>query len=113
MRFKAKSTLLVLFFNLRWIDILTPWHIIIDTDEETITIRKRNYILIGVDEEVFSYRFIRHIKIDEHLIGADIEIKVSGGKAVAYCIPKRDCRRIKRIIVDYNKTRKGKGLIIG
>lgn len=113
MIFKTKSTLLALFFNLRWFDFLTPWRIIINTDEETITIRKRNYILIGVDEEVFAFRYIRRLKIDEHIIGADIEIKVVGGKVVACSLSKRDCKQIKRILIDYNQTRKGKAIILG
>lgn len=113
MKFEAKSTSLILFVHLKWFDILTPWRIIINTDAETITIRKRNYILIGVDEEVFSFRYIRRIKIDEHLIGADIQIKVVGGTATAYYFPKKDCKRIKQILLDYNATRKGKGIIFG
>ena len=113
MVFKTKSTILALFFNLRWLDFLTPWRISIDTDEETITIRKRDFILIGVDEDVFAFRYIRRLKIDEHIIGADIEIKVVGGKAVAYSLSKRDCKQIKRILIDYNQTRKGKAVIIG
>lgn len=113
MIFNTKSTLSALFFNLRWFDFLTPWRIIIDTDEETITIRKRNFILIGVDEKVYSFRYIRNVKIDEHVIGADIEIKVVGGKASAYSLSKKDCKQIKRILIDYNQTRKGKGIIIG
>lgn len=113
MVFKTKSTILALLFNLRWLDFLTPWRIIINTDEETITVRKRNYILIGVDEDVFAFRYIRRLKIDEHIIGADIEIKVVGGKAVVFSLSKRDCMQIKRILIDYNQTRKGKAIILG
>lgn len=112
MRFKAKSTLLALFLNLRWIDILTPWQIVVDTDDETITIRKRNYILIGVDEDVLSFRYIRRLKIDEHIFGADMEIKIARGVVRAYSLAKKDCKQIKKILVDYNKTSKGKGIIL-
>ena len=112
MRFEARSRESAMLFNGKLINALTPWRVIVDTDEETITVRKRNYILIGVDEEVHSFRFIRRITIDEHLIGADLEIKVVGGTAKVYCLSKKDCKQIKQILVDYNSRKKGKGIVI-
>jgi hypothetical protein len=91
--------------------VLNPWHIIIDTEEETIIIRKRNAVLIGVDEQILAFRFIRSINIDQHIFGADIHIKVVGGKASAYCIPKSDAIVIKDILLEYNMQKKGKGII--
>ena len=64
-----------------------------------------------VDEDVLAFRFIRRIRIDQHLIGADIEIKAVGGTVTAYCLSKGDCRRIKQILMDYNATRRSKGII--
>ena len=112
MRFEARSRELAMLFNGRIINALTPWRIIVDTDAETITVRKRNYILIGVDEEVCPFRFIRHITIDEHLVGADIEIKVFGGTANVYCMSKKDCKQIKQMLIEYNSHKKGKGIIV-
>jgi hypothetical protein len=111
MRFGARSRELSMLFNGRIINAFTPWRIVVDTDAETITVRKRNFILIGVDEEVFSFRFVRRITIDEHLIGADLEIKVVGGTARVYCLSKRDCQRIKKMLMNYNNS-KGNGFII-
>ena len=68
----------------------------------------RNLTMIGVDEDVLAFRFIRRIRIDQHLIGADIEIKAVGGTVTAYCLSKGDCRRIKQILMDYNATRLSK-----
>ena len=85
-------------------DVLTPWQIEIDTDEQTITVSKRNRILIGVDKETLAFRFIRRVKIDEHLIGADITIQAVGGKLTAKCLDKSDCKRIKELLMEYNKT---------
>lgn len=113
MIFNTKSTLSALFFNLRWFDFLTPWRIIIDTDAETITIRKRNLTLIGVDEDILAFRYIRRILIYEHLIGADIEIRVVGGSAMAYCLSKKDCKRIKQMLLDYNASHRGKQIVFG
>ena len=113
MRFEATSTELAMTANGKIINAATPWHVIVDTDAETITIRKRNLILIGVDEEVYSFRFIRKITIDEHIFGADIEVHVTGGTAKAYCLSKKDARRIKEILIGYNATKKGRGIIFG
>ena len=112
MRFEARSRELAMLFNGKLINALTPWRIIVDTDAETIVIRKRNFILIGVDEEVHSFRYVRRVTIDEHLIGADIEIKVVGGTARVFCLSKKDCKHIKQMLVAYNSTKKGKSVII-
>ena len=48
---------------------ITPWRVIIDTEEQTITVSKRNKFLIGTDQEILAFRFIRRVEINEHLIG--------------------------------------------
>ena len=40
MRFEATSTEAAMAANGKMINAATPWHVIVDTDEETITIRK-------------------------------------------------------------------------
>ena len=111
MRFEATSTEAALAANGKIINAATPWHLSVDTDEETITVRKRNLSMIGVDEDVLAFRFIRRIRIDSHLIGADIEIKAVGGTVTAYSLSKSDCKRIKQILMEYNATKRGKGII--
>ena len=111
MRFETSSSANALIMNGKGVHILNPWHIMIDTEEETITVRKRNAILIGVDEQVCAFRFIRSITIDQHLFGADIHIKIVGSYASAFCIPKSDAKEIKKILLEYNQTKKGKGII--
>lgn len=106
MRFESTSTEAALAANGRIADAVTPWHLIVDTDAETVTVRKRNKYLIGVDEEVLSFRFIRNIRIDTHLIGADITIQAVGGSVTAYCLSKSDCKHIRQILMDYNASRK-------
>ena len=64
MRFEATSTEAALAANGRIADAVTPWHIIVDTDAETVTVRKRNRYMIGVDEDTLAFRFIRNIRID-------------------------------------------------
>ena len=90
---------------------LTPWHVIIDTTEQTISVSKRNRYLIGTDEETLAFRFIRRVNIDVHLIGADITIQTVGGKLTAYCLAKSDCKRIRQILMDHNKRSSSKSII--
>ncbi len=104
MQYTFSSSEAALVANGHVADVLTPWQIIIDTDEQTITIRKRNRILIGVDEDTLAFRFIRRVTVDQHLIGADITIQAVGGKLTAKCLDKSDCKRIKEILMEYNTT---------
>jgi hypothetical protein len=107
----SKSSLISLLFNGRFSHILTPWHLELNIEEMYIKISKRNWYLIGVDTNLYAFRFIRNIKIDTHIFGADVEIKITGGVASALSIPKSDVRKIKEIIIQYNNTKKGKHLI--
>ena len=90
---------------------ITPWRLIIDTDEQTITVSKRNKFLIGTDEDTLAFRFVRRVEINEHLIGADITIQAVGGKLTARSMAKSDCRHIKQILMEHNKQSKTKSII--
>lgn len=108
MRYEYSSSEAALVANGYATDVLSPWHIIVDTDDQTITIRKRNKYLIGVDEDTLAFRFIRCVTIDQHLIGADITIQAVGGKLTAKCLDKSDCKKIRQILMDYNEKSKTK-----
>jgi len=111
MRFEASSSANALIMNGKLPHLITPWRIIIDTDEETITVRKRNADIIGIDEKIIAFRFIRNITIDQHVFGADIHIKAIGGQISARYIPKSDAKTIKKMLIEYNKTKKAKSII--
>jgi hypothetical protein len=111
MKFEASSSIIALIFNGKIPHILNPWKIIIDTNDEYIIVRKRNWYLIGVDQQVLSFRYIRNISIDQHLFGSDIHIKIIGGKNSAYYISKSNVNKIKSMLLEYNKTRRGKTII--
>lgn len=106
MRYSFTSSEAILVANGRTGDVLRPWTIVIDTDDQTITVRKRNSYFIGVDEDMLAFRYIRRVTIDQHLFGADITISAVGGKVTACGLEKSACKRIKQILTDYNKTRK-------
>ena len=106
MRYSFTSSDAILLANGRSGDVLRPWTIKIDTEEQTISVSKRNKYFIGTDEDTLAFRFIRRVTIDEHLFGADITISAVGGKVTACGLEKSACKRIKQILTDYNKTRK-------
>jgi len=108
----SKSTFLSLLFTGRISNFLTPWHVIVDFDNETITVKKRNWYLINFDTQTFAFKYIRNIEVDTHLFGADIKIKVMGGTAVAYSIAKRDARAIRDNLIAYNGTKKSKHMVM-
>lgn len=112
MRYTFTSSRAALVANGRG-GILTPWNITIDTDEQTITVGKKNWYLVGTDEDTVAFRFVRRVLINEHLIGADITIHVAGGLLHVYCLKKEDCKRIKEILMEYNSNCKSKAIIFG
>lgn len=105
MRYTFSSSIAAMAAN-GTLNTITPWEVIVDTTEQTITVRKRNKILIGVDEDTLAFRFIRRVTVDQHLIGADITIQAVGGKLTAKCLDKSDCKRIKDLLMNYNKNSK-------
>jgi hypothetical protein len=110
-QFHTKSTVFNLLINGRFSDILTPWHLELNLVETYIKVSKRNWYLIGVDTNVYSFRFIRNIKVDSHLFGADLEIRITGGVAKVYSIPKKDAKKIKELVIEYNNSKKGRHII--
>ena len=87
--------------------------IVVDTDEQTITVRKRNWFLIGKHEHVIAFRFIRSIKIDDHLLGTDIHIKVIGGTSNACSIIYLNTMQENQdILIEYNEQKKEEVLFL-
>lgn len=111
MNFQAKSSNIALFMNGRWPHILNPWKVAVDMVSETITVSKRNRHLIGVDEKILTFKYIRTIDKDEHIFGADLHITVMEGKVSVYFLKKRDARKIRDLLVEYNKSKSGSTII--
>jgi hypothetical protein len=102
----TKSSVLALFMNFKIDHILNPWVIEVNFEEETITIEKRNWHLIGKDSDTLAFRFIRKITVNEHLFGADVYIKAIGGSVSGKYFPKRKIKAIKQELIEYNKTKR-------
>lgn len=109
--YKYTSSIWYLLLNGKFEDCYTPWKLILDFNLETITIKKRNWFLIGVNEEVHAFRFIRRMQIDQHVFGSDITIKLFGGSAKIFCLKKSDTEEIKNLLINYNQNKKG-GFVI-
>jgi hypothetical protein len=103
---KSKSSIFTLFINLKLEHVINPWRLIVDYNQQTITISKRNWYFIGTNSDTIAFRFIRKITINEHLFGADIYIKAIGGSVSAKYLPKKDLREIKVSLVNYNMTKR-------
>lgn len=92
--------------------ILFPWNIYVNMQEETIIVRKRSPYLITFNEENYAFRFIRSVTIREHLVGCDIHISLTRGNLMACYLTQQDAKIIKKMLLDYNSSKKG-GIIIG
>lgn len=104
---RIKSSVTALFMNFQVEHIFNPWVLILDLEEQTISVEKRNWYLIGKDRNTVAFRFIRSIKVDEHLFGADVFIRVVGGSVEARYLKKRDIKRLKKLLIDYNSGKSG------
>ena len=67
---------------------------------EIITVKKRNWYLIGVDIDTIPIRNIRNIFINEHLFGSDLHIKIFGATISALCLSKKDSIKIRSILLN-------------
>jgi hypothetical protein len=103
---KSKSSYTALFLNGYLAHIINPWIMVIDFDNEIITVEKRNWYFIGVNKNIIAFRFIRNVRIDEHLFGANISIKATGGWVSANYLSKVDIGNIKDLLFAYNKTKR-------
>jgi hypothetical protein len=109
MRFETSSAKDALIFNGKGAHVVNPWRIEVDTDAEIISVKKRNWHMIGTDDQTVAFKRIRSITIDEHFVGADIHIKVV---LSVYCLSKSDARKIKEILLAYNEQGGGNTLTI-
>ena len=93
-----------LVINGKAMHVVNPWHLIIDTEMESITVWKRNQNLISLYEQVISFKFIRSIQINRHLVGADVHISLFNGIISAYCLSSEDAQTIKRVLLECNRN---------
>ena len=93
-------------------DIFTRWKIIVDIGNKQITVRKRNWYLIGVKEDTYAFKSIRQVTVHNLIFGADLGIKLYSGYALVYSIPKSDAKQIKQILMNPNWNLKDNDVMI-
>lgn len=108
---KLKSTFLALFFNGDINHIINPWVLELNLEEQTLTLSKRNWFYIGKDKNIIAFRFIRNIKINEKLFGADIYIKAISGNVSGKNFSKKEIRKLKEKIIEYNNQKNKRHII--
>lgn len=96
-KFKSSSFNLVLRRQL-W-NAFIPWAIEVDTDKSFITVRKRNWYLVGVDENKFKFSSVRHVEIDQQLFGTDIFIRMYGSSLTVPCLKRRAANELRDLIM--------------
>ena len=81
--------------------ILTPERIIINA--KTVTWKKRNKMLIGVDSISIALDKISSVELDDKVWGVDITIHSFGGNSIfARCFTAADAKKIKALLTENN-----------
>ena len=87
-------------------DLFRPWLIIVDTNKKQITVKKRNWHLLNIDETTYTYKSVGDVAIKKNIFSADIALSVYSGQAVSpysiavYRISKGDAKRIRDLLLD-------------
>lgn len=108
----VKSSATALIFNGKPFALFRKWHILIDTANMLITVKRRNWHLISFDEETYAFKSVRNVKVNTHLFGADISIKVYAGEAKAMYISKSNAKKVKTILLSNDWNKKDTDIII-
>ncbi len=108
----VKSSKLALLMNGEVLSILRPWCLILDTNKMQLTIKRRNWHLISHDEATYLFKSVRNIKIDRHLFGANLSIKVYTGQAEVCYISKRKAKKIQEFILSKSWNKKDTDILI-
>lgn len=76
-------------------DFLFPFSLELDSAKKTLTVRKRNWFVIGIDTKSFNFGQIRNVLVDEHLLTASLIIRVYAGKIECHWLSKADANKFK------------------
>lgn len=110
---EAKSTTISLLANGKILSILRPWRITVDAGKMQITVMRRNWHLINHDESTYAFKSVRNVKIDRHLFGANLSIKVFGGEAEVFYINKKKAKQIRDLLLEGSWNKGGTEIMMG
>ncbi|MEQ9288802.1 MAG: hypothetical protein RIG77_17910 [Cyclobacteriaceae bacterium] len=102
----VKTSKMACIMNFSPLGLLYPMHVIVDTNRRHLIIRQKNWHLISYDEETYAFKSVRNVKVDTHLFGADIHVKVYSGNASAYLLKKKDAKKVRDVLLnnDWSKS---------
>ena len=80
-------------------DAIIPWKIEVDAQNNFITVRKRNWYLIGVDENRFKFSSVRNVDLDQCLFGADMFIRMYGNSLRIPCLNRKEANKLRDLIM--------------
>lgn len=98
--YSAKSTFMGLLTRGKFWGLLTPWVIEIDIPNSRVHVEKKNWYLIGKNEDTYQFSSVRNVKIDRSLFGADIHIRMYAGTVSVFGISKNDAKKIASLLLD-------------
>ncbi len=110
--FKVKSSKKYLILNGLFLSIFRPWHLEFNFDKKHLIVKRRNWHLISYDEEIYLFKTVRNVKVDTHLFGADVSIKVYAGNAEVRYISKKNAKKIRNILLNNDWNKSGTDIII-
>jgi hypothetical protein len=79
--------------------ILRPKTIVVDDEDKSLRILRRNWHFISVDEQYLRAKTIRKIKVDKHIFGATIIYEAWGSKAEISHLKKKDADKIMQTLL--------------
>lgn len=94
-----KSSSLNLLLRGQVLNAFIPWTIEVDTDKNFITVRKRNWYLIGVDENRFKFSAVRHVELDQQFFGTDLFIRMYGNSLSIPCLKRRVATELRDLLM--------------
>lgn len=103
---EAKSTILSLLTNGKFLSILRPWRITVDAQKMQIKVMRRNWHLINHDEAIHAFKSVRNVTINRHIFGANLSIKVYSGQAEVFYIDKKKAKQISDLLLNNDWNRK-------
>lgn len=79
--------------------VLRPETIIVDQDDKSVRIIRRNWHFISCDEQYLRAKTVRNIKVDKHIFGATVTYQAWGSKAEINQISKKNADAIMQALL--------------
>jgi len=78
---------------------ITPWRLILDSNNNKITLKKRNWYFMGVNTQTFNFGKVRNVLNDEKAMTSDIHLQVYAGSVSGYYFPKKHAKMLGKLMI--------------